>query len=118
MYQTASNTKIKTRNIIYANDDLFVYCLLFSRRDVHYVIKCAHHQITDLCYRKTNTVTAPIANVLFILVHLFKGIDRVCELIEIFYGHLKLRVVQLPSGLGHRGDVPISTNLMFMKQSK
>ena len=46
------------------------------------MVKCAYHQITDLCYRKTNAVTAPIANILVILVHLFKGLDRVCEMIE------------------------------------
>ena len=118
MYRTASNTKIKTTNIIYANDDLFVYCSLFSQWVVHYVVKCAYHQITDLCYRKTNAITVPIPNILVIRVHIFKGTDRVGELIETLYGHLNLRVVLLQSGLGHRGDVPISTNLMFMKQSK
>ena len=81
-------------------------------------MKCAYHQITDLCYHKTNAITVPIANILVILVHLFKGTDRICELMKIFYGHLKLRAVLLQSGLGHRGDVPNSTNLMFMKQSK
>ena len=81
-------------------------------------MKYAYHQITDLCYRKTNDITAPIANILVILVHLFKATKRVCELIEIFYDHLKLRAVLLQSGLGHRGDVPVSTNLMFIKQSK
>ena len=118
MYRTAINTKIRTKNIIYANDDLFVYCLLFSRREVHYVVKCAYHQITDLCCRKTNAVTAPIANILVILVHLFKGIDKVCKMIETLYGHSKLRAVPIQSGLGHRSDVPISTKLMLMKQSK
>ena len=81
-------------------------------------MKCAYHQITDLCYRKTNAITAPIANILIILIYFFKGTDRVCEMVETLYGHSNLRAVLLQSGLGHRGDVSISTNLMFMKQSK
>ena len=66
--------------------------------------KYTYHQITDLCYRKTNAITSPIANFLVILVYLFKGTDRVCEMIETLYGHSKLRAVLLQSGLGHRSD--------------
>ena len=81
-------------------------------------MKCAYHQITDLCYRKTNAITAPIANILIILVHLFKATERICELIETLYSHSNLRAVPIQSGLGHRSDVPISTKLMFMNIGK
>ena len=39
-------------------------------------------------------------------------------MIEILYGVWNLRAVLLQSRLGHRGDVPISTNLMFMNKGK
>ena len=81
-------------------------------------MKCAYHRITDLCYRKTNAITAPIANILVILVYLFKATERVCEMIETLYSHSNLRAVLLQSRLGHRGNVPISTNLMFMNKGK
>ena len=76
------------------------------------------HQITGLCYRKTNAITTPFSNVLVILVDLFKAKERICEMIETFYGVWNLRAVILRSGLGHRGDVPISNNLMFMNKGK
>ena len=74
--------------------------------------------MTGLCYRKTNAITTPFPNVLVILVDLFKAMERICEMIETLYGVWNLRAVLLQSRLGNRGDVPISTNLMFMNKGK
>ena len=97
---------------------LLLYCSLFSRWEVHQVVKYAYQQITDLCYRETKAITAPIPKILFILVHLFKGTERICEMMETLYGLSNLRAVPMQSGLWHRGDVPICTNLMFMNKGK
>ena len=80
---------------------LFLCCSLFSRWKVHQVAQYAYHQITDLGYRKTNAITTPIPNFLFILVHLLKAMERICEMIETLYGLSSLRAVILRSGLGH-----------------
>ena len=64
----------------------FLYCSLFSRRGSSLVVKYAHHQINDLCFRKTKTITAFIPNLVFVL--LFVGIDKIWEMIETFYDSL------------------------------
>ena len=97
---------------------LFLYCSLFSPVGNHQVVKYAYHQITDLYYRKTKAITASIPDFLLILVQSFKGTDGICETIKTFYCLSNLRAVLLQLGLGHRGDVPIITNLVLMKQRK
>ena len=58
---------------------LFLLYLLFSREGFHKVGNYAHHQITDSFFRGTKAITAPIPNFAFLLLHLFKGTDKMCD---------------------------------------
>ena len=65
------------RGIICDND--FFVSLLFTifAEGSCYVV------ITDLCYRKTKAIAAPITNFVFLL-HLFEGTDKTCKKMENF----------------------------------
>ena len=45
------------------------------------IVKYAFHQSTDLCYLKSKVITAFISNFVLVL-YLFEGTDRICEMIE------------------------------------
>ena len=78
----------------------------------------AYHQITDLCYHKSKAITALIPIFVFIIVHIFNGTDKICKMIETFYDISNSRAAVLQSGFRHRANIPISTDLMLMKQGK
>ena len=46
-------------------------------------MKYAYHQITDFCNRITKAITVPFSNFAFVL-HLFKGTNRIREMIREF----------------------------------
>ena len=60
---------------------LFVSLLLvIFTRGLHQIIKYAYHQITNLCNRKTEAITAPIPKFVFVLLHIFEGTNIVCDI--------------------------------------
>ena len=63
---------------------LFLYVYYFHEgvslnREIGY----AYHQLTGFCCGRTEAITAPISEFVFVL-HLFKGTERICEMTESF----------------------------------
>ena len=80
---------------------------MFTRR-LHQVVKYAYHQIIDLRNRETKTITAPIPNLAFVLLHSFQRTSRICETIEF------VRPTGTAIGISGIEAWPISTNLSLM----
>ena len=59
-----------------------------------------------MCYRKTKAIMALIPSFVFVLLHLFEGTDRICEMIENFYDLSQWKAIVLRSGLGAEGRCP------------
>ena len=79
-------------------NDFFVSLLLiiFSRGvPLSRRILYTYHHITDSCFRKTKAVMAPIRNYVFVFLHIFKGGNRICEMIESFYDLSSLEAIVL-----------------------
>ena len=81
----------------------FLLFIIFTRA-VTLSRKTAYHQITDLCYRKTKAIMAPIFSLLFAL-HLFEGTNSVINLFYSRVAHLKsitsIRTLGLQSSTRH-----------------
>ena len=77
-----SKRKIGIRDIIYANDFLVSLLLIIFTRQLHKVMKYVYHQINDLRNHKTEVITALILNFAIVLLHLFEGTNRICEMME------------------------------------
>ena len=46
------------------------------------IVKHAYDQMTDQCNRKTKAITALIVNLAFVLLHIYKGKNKISEVIE------------------------------------
>ena len=94
-----SNRKVRTRNIIYADNSFVTLLHITFIRGLQQVVKYPYLQITDFCNRKTKAITTPIPNFVFILLHLFERTNRICEIIKSFQDLSLFKVLVLQLGL-------------------
>ena len=74
-----SNGKLRTKEIIYANDDCFT--VYYFHKGIVPSCEICIHQSTDFRNRKTNAITTPISNFGFVFLYLSEETDRICEII-------------------------------------